>query len=489
MAKKKVNSKELVRLALDKHKWINTPVVYTTFGQNFTLFQQDVMLMVSGKLQGYIKQFLDESRYRDPDNPKPIFTPEQISQGIGDIRIELSELKVADNHYATVDNALEALRQLWVRAPVFDKDTGKRVGDDWYPVFEKVFVPASSTNAGGERHGYKTKDNREVTRREGYIDVTINHQVAAYVFDMSHGYFNHLERIALFCHSAYTSRLYMFLMRFVSRGQLSPVVPYMDLKDFLGMVEHDRKTNDIISEKYEKFSQFRKQVLDVAQKDMLRLSDDLKTEIIFEYEPVYRGLAKRGNPVSIKFHIKRTDLGVAREARLHRQTLEKRLTARLLADYPEMKADSLKLLLSTVDDEHFNDFATFARNDLGKVVDAPHRWGGTVSGYAFHLLQQRVMKYEHEKPTLITGDADDPVIQKAWKETAVELEARLGVSSDMVSFRKYVNTSSKRTLILNVRNADVIKQLECDDNFPVYAEIIQRHWGNITLQYSQMNLF
>ena len=40
---KKTYSKDMVQVALDSHKWINTPVVYTTLGANFTLLQQDVM--------------------------------------------------------------------------------------------------------------------------------------------------------------------------------------------------------------------------------------------------------------------------------------------------------------------------------------------------------------------------------------------------------------------------------------------------------------
>lgn len=486
MAKKNTITKERVQLALDKHKWINTPVVYTTFGQNFTLFQQDVMLLVSGKMQNYIKQFLDENRYRDPDNPKSIFTPEQITEGIGEIRINFTDLKITDNHYDYIDKALDALRQLWVKAPVFDKETGKRMGDDYYPIFEKVFVPASVTNANGEQFEYKTKDNRIVARREGYIDVTINHQVAAYVFDMSHGYFNHLERIAYFCHSAYTSRMYMFLMRFVSRGQMSVSVPYMELKDFLGMIERDRKTNNIISVKYAKFSQFKKQVLDVSQKDMLRLSDELKTEIVFDYEPLYRGSSMRGDPEYIKFEIHRTDLGKAHEARLKRQTTEKQLLAKLTEDYPLLQPETLKTIFVLVTDEHWKDFVSFVRSKLSKIVEAPHRWGGTVETYVLHVLKTKASQYVCEHPTVVKPDSDSDTIKKAWNELITELSSKVSVTSQQLSIYKY--DGEKRLLTLAVSNASVIGVLESDNNLPVFSGIIRRHFGNVKLQYYQPRL-
>lgn len=328
---KKTNNKELVQVALDSHRWINTPVVYTTFGANFNRFQQDVMLQVSGHLQSYMKQYLDDGRFLSKDKPKPIFTSDVLANGIPPVRIELSNLNVGDTHYSDVDAALDSLRSLWAKKPVFDEQTGIKKGDDWKPVFKNVFVPESAISSEGIEYQYQGSDkvNEDGTveryvpkRKGGYIDVTINDEVAAYVFDMSRGYFNHLERIAYFCNSAHTSRIYLLLMQYVSRGQMSALIPYMELKDHLGMIERKEKSDEILSVKYDKFSQFCKQVLDVAQKDLKRLSDENKTEIEFDYEAIYRGMRKRGNPDFIKFKITRTELGKARDQRLHRNQIE-----------------------------------------------------------------------------------------------------------------------------------------------------------------------
>ena len=59
---------------------------------------------------------------------------------------------------------------------------------------------------------------------------------------------------------------------------MHPVIDYRELKEALGMFKVDVEKGDdlqpakvVTTEKYQKFSQFRKQVLDVARGDMERL--------------------------------------------------------------------------------------------------------------------------------------------------------------------------------------------------------------------------
>lgn len=344
---KKTNNKELVQVALDSHRWINTPVVYTTFGANFNRFQQDVMLQVSGHLQEYIKRYLDDARYLKKERPKPIFTSDELARVIPPIHIDLDGLIVGDTHYADIEESLKSIRELWAKKPVFDEKTGVKTGETWYPVFKKVFVPQRHLDQVGNEYKYNgsdrvledgTVEKYVPTRKLGYIEVTINDEVAAWVFDMSQGYFNHLERIAYFCNSAYTTRVYLLLMPFVSRGQMSPMVEYAEVRKRLGMTEPEKKPDETEAsadateqtasadkareEKYKKFSQFCKQVLDVAKKDMQRVADDNKCEIVFDYEPVYRGMRKRGDPDSIRFKVKLTELGKARWQQMHRYQVE-----------------------------------------------------------------------------------------------------------------------------------------------------------------------
>lgn len=417
MAKKvNDNNNDKVRLALDEHKWINTPVIYTTYGSSFTRFQQDVMLQVSGKLQDHFSKYLNEKRYLQKDKPKPGIAKEDLVN-MEPLKLSLDGFGIGDNHYEDAANMVDALTKLFVRAPVFDKETGLKKGMDYMPIFSKVHVPVSYMTREGIEYAYKGKDKfdedgniKMKNRRDGYIEVTINVEASIAAFDMDKGYFNHLERIAFFCNSAFTSRLYLLLMKYVSNDQMHPAIDYRELKDFLGMYEREEKSEVIIREKYEKFSQFRKQVLDVARRDMERLCDENKIEIQLAvtpqckdgYEPLYSGSKTRGNPEKIKFHIKRTPLGVARELELHRGSSEERLVNKLLELYPTLDDIELREFISSVPDEHWNEFKKYAYNAVPKAVEQPHRWDGSPESFIMYVMKQWVE--QKTKVTPVQGE-------------------------------------------------------------------------------------
>ena len=432
------NNDEKVRLALDEHRWINTPVIYTTYGSTFTRFQQDVMLQVSGKLQDHFTKYLNEKRYLSKDKPKSGIAKEDLVN-MEPLRLDLSSFGIGDTHYADATRMLDSLTKLFVYAPVFDEETGMKKGMEYMPIFSKVFVPANYTTQEGRDYAYQGEEKYDKegnvirkSRRDGYIDVTINVEVAKYAFDMDRGYFNHLERIAFFCNSAFTSRLYLLLMKYVSNGQMHPAIDYIELRDYLGMYDRKEKSDEIIKERYTKFSLFKSHVLDVARRDMERLCEENKIEIMLAcsntckdgYEPLYRGTAKRGNPEKIKFHIKRTPLGVARELEIHRGSAEQRLHDKILELYPTLDDMKLKVFLAEVPEDMWEDFKRFIyKGELQKTVEKPHQWDGTPEEYVFLVLK----KYATRKEEPVQQDlfANMPAEEtkdgkKAWNESLIE---------------------------------------------------------------------
>ena len=297
MAKKAKNEDkdEKLQLALNELRWINTPVNYTSYAKSYSLIQQDVMLLVSGRLQDHFAKFLNEHRYLSKERPNGGITKEDLLK-MGPIRLRLADFGIDSSHYDESAKVINQMKKIEFHLPRFDPETGLRKGEDYMPIFSKIFIPKNFTSREGEEFNYsgdsdtkKDEDGQEVRkfRRDGYIEVTINIEVAKAVFDMADGYFNHLERIAYFCNSAYTSRLYLLLMKYASKGQMHPVVDYNELKDALGMFNVDVEKSDdekpakvVTTEKYQKFSQFRKQVLDVARGDMERLCEENKIEIM-----------------------------------------------------------------------------------------------------------------------------------------------------------------------------------------------------------------
>ncbi len=402
---KKRNNDEAVYLALDEHGWINSPVAYTAFNKNFSLVQQDVMLQVSGKLQTHFARYLNEGRYLSKENPNGGIAKEDLVN-MEPIRLELADLGVDSNHYDEAIAMVKKITNIKFHLPRFDMETGLRKGDDYMPIFSKIFIPKSFETKSSESYQYQRsaekmdEDGNSVAnfRRDGYVEVTINVEAAKAIFDMSKGYFNHLERIAYFCHSMFTSRLYLLLMKYVSKGQMHPAIDYFELKDFLGMYERQEDSDVIVNEKYQKFSQFRKQVLNVAKRDMERLCEENKIEIMLActdeckdgYEPIYRGSAKRGNPDKIKFHIKRTPLGIARELELHRGASEQRLCVKLMELYPSLDEPKLQAFLADVPEDLWVDFKKYAYRGVPKAVEQPHRWSGTTEEFVFYIMEQWV---------------------------------------------------------------------------------------------------
>ena len=465
MAKKaiKEDKEGKLQLALNELRWINTPVNYTSYAKSYSLIQQDVMLLVSGRLQDHFAKFLNEHRYLIKERPNGGITKEDLLK-MGPIRLRLADFGIDSSHYDESVKVINQMKKIEFHLPRFDSETGLRKGEDYMPIFSKIFIPKNFTSREGEDFNYSgdcdtkiDEDGQEVRkfRRDGYIEVTINIEVAKAVFDMTDGYFNHLERIAYFCNSAYTSRLYLLLMKYASKGQMHPVIDYRELKDALGMFKVDVEKSDdtqpakvVTTEKYQKFSQFRKQVLDVARGDMERLCEENKIEIMLScidpdkkgYEPIYRGSVKRGNPEKIKFHIKRTPLGVARELELHRGSSEKRLCAKLTSLYPTLDRERLKAFVADVPEDLWNDFKAYAYNGVPKAVEQPHRWSGTMEDFVFYIMEQWVKQHSANTEAQQQSFAFDEVeeVKPGENEWDAFLTAYRGAFANIIyNFRFY----------------------------------------------------
>ena len=466
MAKKakKEDKDEKLQLALNELRWINTPVNYTSYAKSYSLIQQDVMLLVSGRLQDHFAKFLNEHRYLSKERPNGGITKEDLLK-MGPIRLRLADFGIESSHYDESAKVINQMKKIEFHLPRFDPETGLRKGEDYMPIFSKIFIPKNFTSREGEDFNYsgdsdtKTdEDGQEVRkfRRDGYIEVTINIEVAKAVFDMADGYFNHLERIAYFCNSAYTSRLYLLLMKYASKGQMHPVIDYRELKEALGMFKVDVEKSDeqpakvTTTEKYQKFSQFRKQVLDVARGDMERLCEENKIEIMLAcidpdkkgYEPIYRGSAKRGNPDKIKFHIKRTPLGVARELEIHRGSSEKRLCSKLMSLYPTLDEERLKAFVADVPEDLWNDFKSYAYNGVPKAVEQPHRWNGTMEDFIFYIMEQWIKQHSSKpEPRQQTFAFDEAEVikpgEKEWQQLVTMLHGEIGEELQKVEFVSY----------------------------------------------------
>ena len=110
MAKKakKEDKDEKLQLALNELRWINTPVNYTSYAKSYSLIQQDVMLLVSGRLQDHFAKFLNEHRYLSKERPNGGITKEDLLK-MGPIRLRLADFGIDSSHY---DESVKVINQM-----------------------------------------------------------------------------------------------------------------------------------------------------------------------------------------------------------------------------------------------------------------------------------------------------------------------------------------------------------------------------------------
>ena len=133
---------------------------------------------------------------------------------------------------------------------------------------------------------------------------------------------HHISMIAKYSKKVNTPRLYIYLLRQMGLDKsLDVKVEFLPMKQYLGLVELDEHGNILLDDKgepvmnkYPKFSQFRKQVLDVVREDLNRMASRSETDIVFdefsEEDFIYRNGKHKGDPEYVIFHIKRTDVGI-----------------------------------------------------------------------------------------------------------------------------------------------------------------------------------
>lgn len=307
---KKITIRQMRELVAGE-SWVKTPYKYTQLGAGLSLIQQQALLMVSGHLQSYIKDFYNLHLDRSKKRPKALFSEHVLKNGIPPFKIWLADLGVQPNNYNAAREAIEQIN-LHVEHPELDEN-GHETGRT---LLTNVFSQFGFEETGEYYHFGEENDNgekRAVKMKNPYIDVKINPDVALWAFDMSQGYVNHLKMIASYSSKRPTPRLYLMLMNRTKKGEKDVTILLTDLKEYLGIVPYkDENTGEMVTP-YPKFANFRQKVLEAVKQDLDRMAtlNPPKTDITFTYELCYPGSRRKGDPEAIKFHVTRTVLGDA----------------------------------------------------------------------------------------------------------------------------------------------------------------------------------
>lgn len=306
---KKITIQQMRELVA-RESWVKTPFRYTQLGAGLSLIQQQALLMVSGHLQGYIKDFYNLHLDRSKKRPKALFSEHVLKNGIPPFKIWLADLGVQPNNYKEARRAIDEIN-LQVEHPELDDD-GNPTGRT---LLTNVFSQFGFEETGEYYHfGEEGEDGEKqaVKMKQPYIDVKINPDVAEWAFDMSQGYVNHLKLIANYSSKRPTPRLYLMLMNRTKKGEKEVTIPLTELKEYLGIVPYKNEQGDMVTP-YPKFANFKQKVIEAVKADLDRMAalDPPKTDITFTYELIYPGSRKKGDPEAIRFFVSRTILGDA----------------------------------------------------------------------------------------------------------------------------------------------------------------------------------
>jgi len=367
MAKKK---EDRTKSELVDVKWINTPFVYTTKLAGLSLLQQDVLLRVSDHIQSYVVKYFEEARHKGKEVPRPLFTPNDINEGLPPIRVNLSDLGVSANHYDRVEQSVMEALSIQMRAPGLDEN-GKKVMT-WYNVFTKAKTPI--TDKG---FTYSNRDGEviESVKRLGYIEFGINPEVADYAFDMSKGYVNHPNVIARISRTDYTPVFYTLLKNrgVRNQGEMIPVrLTVAEIKDALKLYVLDSEGKPTDQFQYPKYSQFKKGVLVRIQEDLDSMAEADRIDITFTFEEIRKEGKKTGDPVYLEFTLHKTRLGEAKESVKHRNEAEIKLIKYLTEYCPQINGNYLMSIIQKVSKEHFVDLSVYVYREVAKTMDMMH---------------------------------------------------------------------------------------------------------------------
>ncbi len=357
-------------------EFVKNPVLYTQVRGNFSLTQTNLMIAIVTQLQDRINEQIGTGNLQGS-----LFRPEDFTGNLLQLEIPLKDLGISPKKYGELEAAKEGLLHMDMTYRRYDEKE-KREYLDTVNIFHKISIPVVDEKADGTKIAYKGG-----SRRAGFMKIEMVDECARDILNLRLGYIEQLKDIAQLCRSPRTPRLYMYLSAFRKYGGCT--MNYIDLKEFFGLLKFNQDHKKIISNQYKYFAAFHRDVLDPAQKEMKKLSDENKVEFYFEYEPIYPRGVTRGDPESIKFKIIEGQFGKyykqqRREGRVHSDLISR---YKLQPD----EWEKLEPLLQGIDiSDELERIDTLIEEKKPKVVHA------YVTKVLYNYLTERQVDHEDE---------------------------------------------------------------------------------------------
>ncbi len=359
-------SNEMVKSLLDSGL-IKSPVVSTQIRGNFTLAQSKMVTAILMQLQDRIEKNIKARTSAGFSND--LFALSDVTDGEITFKIPFTDLGVRADGYDELEKACRDILKLDMTYSEYNETTG---GDDLVMrnIFTEIRIPTSKEDGG-------------TGRRKGYLLVSMSYKSANSAFGMRKGYTEYQLGLISKFKSPRTLRLYTYLSSWRDIGFYS--AKYEDLKEYLGTLvyKNDART-EVALDQYVAWSEFRRAVLMPAYKELKSKAEEGMADFYFEFDPIYPGAKKRGNPKEVKFTIIQTDLG--REMQTMKQV--RKLQAMLIEKYHITEAEwtIIEPLLSGIE-------VSALREELRRIDSLlEKKQPDNIHAYASQCLIQWLMK-------------------------------------------------------------------------------------------------
>lgn len=353
----KRNTKEenqLLKELNQETEFVKQPYLYAMVGADFTLVQRGIMIEIIHTLQDQFNAYLKGRSRSDGQLTLDLFTEQEKANRIKTFTIEAASIGVKPDAYEELEQACKNLLGMQMYVPMIDPESGDVV-NKIANLFSSIVIPAK------ENPDYKYRNEKR--RRKSYIQVNMETDTLRQICDLNNGcgYLDHVYRIARISRRKRTPSIYIYLSRWAKDFPCKSV-NFIDLKKYLGVIapafEKDGTTGRKVrteKDSYPKFSLFCKFVMDPIKEDLDRLAEENKVDFSFDYEPVYRGKARRGNPEEIRFTIHLSSLGEELKRKRRRRQLPSDIWNLLRAEYGLTETD-IKGLSDMLSEEMVVDF-------------------------------------------------------------------------------------------------------------------------------------
>ena len=329
---------------LSSVEFIKQPYLYAMVGADFSLYQRNIMIEIIKSMQDRFNEFL---KNKCADGQVSLFSTDFNENNIITFRISASSIGVSPRDYIYLSEACDNLKKKCFT--FYRKDEFGRYTRVYANLFSSIEMPTTSVTGSMDKE-----------KRMNYVEASMDVKVLKELCDLGNGkgYIEHIYRIAHISKRKRTPSIYIYLSRW--KDYPKKLVEYVELKKFLGVITRENEyVNDVVrtyeKDRYPKFSKFCKEVMNPIREDLDRLASENQVDFTFDYEPVYKGMSKRGNPDNILFNIKMSELGKEISRKRRQQNLTADIWNFLHSEY-KLPETNVRMLIDMLPNELINEF-------------------------------------------------------------------------------------------------------------------------------------